>query len=211
MLKCILTCIFFCNCPYSSIWIISSLRIAPMSCFSIKLYLSVLFLFQVIETQRKLTQWKVKLQANHKKGGAGLMHEWAQEWLVTCPQSGLCSSQGFPWNFTPSGFPAWLGTWLLATSKWQSHSSWQVRKERLFFSFYRNVLETAPDWLCLGCIPIPGTVSVAAVPWLAQPALCVCSCEKGGYIKGKNSGQKGKGLSHPPRAYLQATRLVLGK
>lgn len=108
-------------------------------------------------------------------------------------------------------FPCLAGTWLLATSKWQSHSSWQVRKERLFFSFYRNVLETAPDWLCLGCMPILGPVSVAAVPWLAQPALCVCSCEKGGYIKGKNSGQKGKGLSHPPRASLQATRLVLDK
>lgn len=142
-------------------------------------------------------------------------HAWMRPGLAcdSYPVRPLCNSQGFPLNIMPSRFPARLGTRLLATSKSQTDSSSQVRSDKGFFSFYRNLLEKPSDWLDLGHMPIPGPVTVASVPWLAHPGLCVCSLvHRDEYVKEKYSGQIKKGDTLPSsRASFQTTSWVVGK
>lgn len=155
LLKYILTCIFFCNCPCLAIWIISFPRAAPTSFFFHKSVHIGQFSFHCkrLETHSELTQ-KVKGEAlapvTKPQEPWGWPHAW-MGWGLACNSytvRPLCCSQGFLWHLMPSGFPAWLGTWLwpLPSHKCTAPNKWEMVKVS---SASIETLEEAP-----GCPPL---------------------------------------------------------
>lgn len=176
MLQSILTCIFFCHCLCLSLWIISSLRVVLLSCFSINQYLSISCKFQVTEIQSNL---------NSEKWCSGSSHQTTGVERASCvnrPRSGLWLTHNqasavhrLSLELHAFRFPCSAGTMTVGPFQVDSHAVF-VREQRLFFSFYGNILENVPDGLGLGRVPSPEPVTTAKAPWLAHPGLYVCFC-----------------------------------
>ena len=147
-----------------------------------------------METQSELTQ-TVKdeiLAPDLKKGGAGLMHEWTQEWLVTCTQIRVRQLTRFSLELYAFRFPYLVENQVrpfphhsqTAPDTWERQDSSSTSTETSWRSL--PIGWAYVPWPFLGQSLWLGPVT------LAHPGLCVHSCvQRGGYLKGKNSGQKG--------------------
>ena len=135
-LQYILTFIFFCNCPYFFIWILSSPRAASVLCVSIRVHLSVSFSFWWVDMQSELTETVkdeiLALITKPQEGWSG-PHAWVNPRVV-------CNSYTDPGSkprrrcleLDASRFPSLA--WNLVIGHFHIRGT-PTRKVRLFFGF----------------------------------------------------------------------------